>query len=129
MKNSSWKHPFPTFADKMFDANKDGKLNTVETVFRDAHIEEMKRNAEKQESRPKSNSVISESLAVNTVCTQRHTTPKVVRLAFFTIAVIVLAVGIFMALSTEGTMFVKAIILFCTGAVAKGLLKFVGIHK
>lgn len=42
MKNSSWKHPFPTFTDKMFDGNKDGKLDALETAFRDAHIEEMK---------------------------------------------------------------------------------------
>ena len=47
MKNSSWKHPFPTFTDKMFDGNKDGKLDALETAFRDAHIEEMNRNAAK----------------------------------------------------------------------------------
>ena len=54
MKNSSWKHPFPTFTDKMFDGNKDGKLDALETAFRDAHIDEMNRNAAKQQSKPKS---------------------------------------------------------------------------
>ena len=54
MKNSSWKHSFPTFTDKMFDGNKDGKLDALETAFRDAHIEEMNRNAAKQDTQPKS---------------------------------------------------------------------------
>ncbi len=41
MKNKSLQHPFPTPIDKFFDKNKDGKLDTFETIFRDSHINEM----------------------------------------------------------------------------------------
>ncbi len=41
MKNTSLQHPFPTAVDRFFDKNKDGKLGLLETVFRDAHINEM----------------------------------------------------------------------------------------
>ena len=43
MKNKSWQHPFPTFFDKIFDKNKDGKLNTTETIFRDAFLNDINR--------------------------------------------------------------------------------------
>lgn len=43
MKNKSLQHPFPTFADKFFDKNNDGRLGTVETIFRDAYINESKK--------------------------------------------------------------------------------------
>ena len=138
MKNSSWKHPFPTFADKMFDGNKDGKLNAFETAFRDAHIEEMNRNAAKQDTQPKSSFIIPENPAEKTVydateTTERksnvNTTPIGVQLVFILIAIVVLVGGFIIALSTEGTMFIKAIILFGAGAIAIGLLKFVGVYK
>lgn len=41
MKNDSHINPFPTFDDKFFDKNKDGKLTGTETIFRDAHQLEM----------------------------------------------------------------------------------------
>ena len=138
MKNSSWKHPFPTFTDKMFDGNKDGKLNAFETAFRDAHIEEMSRNAAKQDNQPKSSFIIPENPAEKTVydateTTEKksnvNTTPIGVQLVFILIAIVVLVGGFIMALSTEGTMFIKAIILFGAGAIAIGLLKFVGVYK
>lgn len=138
MKNSSWKHPFPTFTDKMFDGNKDGKLDALETAFRDAHIDEMNRNAAKQQSKPKSSCYIPETPAEKTVydateTTERksgvNTTPIGVQLVFILIAIVVLVGGFIMALSTEGTMFIKAIILFGAGAIAIGLLKFVGVYK
>lgn len=138
MKNSSWKHPFPTFTDKIFDGNKDGKLDALETAFRDAHIEEMNRNAAKQDTQPKSNFIIPENPAEKTVydateTTERksnvNTTPIGVQLVFILIAIVVLVGGFIMALSTEGTMFIKAIILFGAGAIAIGLLKFVGVYK
>ena len=57
MKNESWQHPFPTLDDKRFDLNKDGKLDTFETIFRDAHFNEMNRKAEQyakeKQSKPK----------------------------------------------------------------------------
>lgn len=138
MKNSSWKHPFPTFTDKMFDGNKDGKLDALETAFRDAHIEEMNRNVAKQDTQPKSSFIIPENPAEKTVydateTTERksnvNTTPIGVQLVFILIAIVVLVGGFIMALSTEGTMFIKAIILFGAGAIAIGLLKFVGLYK
>lgn len=138
MKNSSWKHPFPTFADKMFDGNKDGKLDALETAFRDAHIDEMNRNAAKQDTQPKSSYYIPETPAEKTVyneteTTERksnvNTTPIGVQVVFILISIVVLVGGFIMALSTEGTMFIKAIILFGAGAIAIGLLKFVGVYK
>ena len=138
MKNSSWKHPFPTFTDKMFDGNKDGKLDALETAFRDAHIEEMNRNAAKQQSKLKSSCYIPETPAEKTVYNGTentdsknnvNTTPIGVQLVFILIAIVVLVGGFIMALSTEGTMFIKAIILFGAGAIAIGLLKFVGVYK
>lgn len=44
MKNKSFKYPFPTLNDKIFDADKDGKLNITETMLRDMHLDEMSRN-------------------------------------------------------------------------------------
>ena len=138
MKNSSWKHPFPTFTDKMFDGNKDGKLDALETAFRDAHIDEMNRNAAKQQSKPKSSCYIPETPAEKTVYNGTentdsknnvNTTPIGVQLVFILIAIVVLVGGFIMAFSTEGTMFIKAIILFGAGAIAIGLLKFVGVYK
>lgn len=138
MKNSSWKHPFPTFTDKMFDGIKDGKLDALETAFRDAHIDEMNRNAAKQQSKPKSSCYIPETPAEKTVYNGTentdsknnvNTTPIGVQLVFILIAIVVLVGGFIMALSTEGTMFIKAIILFGAGAIAIGLLKFVGVYK
>lgn len=43
MKNKSLQNPFPSPIDKFFDKNKDGKLGTIETIFRDTHISEMKK--------------------------------------------------------------------------------------
>jgi len=138
MKNSSWKHPFPTFTDKMFDGNKDGKLDALETAFRDAHIEEMNRNAEKQDSQPKCGFTIPENPAEKTVYNGTentdsknnvNTTPIGVQLLFIILSIVVLVGGFILALSTEGTMFIKAIILFGAVAIAIGLLKFVGLYK
>lgn len=41
MKNKSLKYPFPTLEDKIFDSDKDGSLNSGETMFRDMHLDEM----------------------------------------------------------------------------------------
>lgn len=138
MKNSSWKNPFPTFNDKMFDKNKDGKLDAFETAFRDAHIEEMKRNAAKHDIRPKGGSTIPlnpcERTAQNT--TEAHereddadTSFIGVRVVVMLVAVAVLAGGLVWAISTKGTAFIKAIILSGAGAAAIGLLRMAGICK
>lgn len=46
MKNKSWKYPLGTMDDKMFDSDKDGELDGVETFFRDCHLDEMSRKSE-----------------------------------------------------------------------------------
>ena len=138
MKNSSWKNPFPTFNDKMFDKNKDGKLDAFETAFRDAHIEEMKRNAAKHDTRTKSNLSIPlnpcEKTAQNV--TEAHerkddadTSFIGARVVVMLVAVAVLAGGLVLAFSTKGTAFIKTIILFVAGAAAIGLLRMAGICK
>lgn len=138
MKNSSWKHPFPTFGDKMFDGNKDGKLNAFETAFRDAHIEEMRRKATGQQNKSKSSCYIPENPVEKKFCdatesTERKnnikSTPAGVQLFFIILSIVILVGGFILALSTEGTMFIKAIILFGAVAIAIGLLKFVGLYN
>ena len=44
MINNSWQNPFPRTGDKFFDRNHDGKLDVIESSFRDAHIREMSEN-------------------------------------------------------------------------------------
>ncbi len=44
MKNDSWRYPFKTFGDDAFDSNKDGKLTGMETVIRDAHLDNVNQN-------------------------------------------------------------------------------------
>lgn len=44
MMNHSWQNPFPRAGDKFFDRNHDGKLDAIESSFRDAHIREMSEN-------------------------------------------------------------------------------------
>ena len=138
MKNSSWKNPFPTFNDKMFDKNKDGKLDAFETAFRDAHIEEMKRNAAKHDTRTKSNLTIPLNPCKKTPqnVTETHeregdadTSFIGARVVVMLVAVAVLAGGLVLAFSTKGTAFIKAIILFGAGAAAIGLLRMAGICK
>lgn len=138
MKNSSWKNPFPTFNDNMLDKNKDGKLDAFETAFRDAHIEEMKRNAAKRDIRPKGGSTIPLNPREKTVrnATKTHerkddadTSFIGVRVVVMLVAVAVLAGGLVWAISTKGTAFIKAIILFVAGAAAIGLLRMAGICK
>ncbi len=138
MKNSSWKHPFPTFHDNMFDKNKDGKLDAFETAFRDAHIEEMKRKAAKRDTRPKSNLTIPLNPCQKTPqnVTEAHegeddadTSFIGVRVVVMLVVVAVLAGGLVLAISTKGTAFIKAIILFGAGAAAIGLLRMAGICK
>lgn len=138
MKNRSWKNPFPTFHDNMFDKNKDGKLDAFETAFRDAHIEEMKRNAAKHDTRTKSNLTIPLNPCEKTVrnVTEAHegeddadTSFIGVRVVVMLVAVAVLAGGLVWAISTKGTAFIKAIILFGAGAAAIGLLRMAGICK
>ena len=128
MKNSSWKHPFTTFSDKIFDGNKDGKLDAFETAFRDAHIEEMNRNAEKRNTQTK-NKIVAPKKPESVGRNNSNTVPIGVQLFFILLAVIVLIAGIIFAIAVEGTLFIRAVILSGAVAIAIGLLKFVGLYK
>lgn len=128
MKNSSWKHPFPTFSDKIFDGNKDGKLDAFETAFRDAHIEEMNRNAEKRNTQTK-NKIVAPQKPESVGRNNSNTVPIGVQLFFILLAVIVLIAGIIFAIAVEGTLFIRAVILSGAVAIAIGLLKFVGLYR
>lgn len=137
MKNSSWKHPFPTFSDKIFDGNKDGKLDTFETAFRDAHIDETNRNAEKRNTQPKSTFIAPEKPDEHSFYEKPESIGRNnsnimsidVQLVFILLAVIVLIAGFIFTIAVEGTLFIRAIILFGAVAIAINLLKFVGLYK
>ena len=134
MKNSSWKHPFPTFTDKMFDGNKDGKLNAIETAFRDAHIEEMSRNAASQQSKPKSSCYISADLP-NTDENQQpsgtHTPAESIisQLLLICISIISCVGGLVLAFIIEGGIFERLLIII--GAISLSLLslRLAGVYK
>lgn len=57
MKNNSLQNPFPTLNDSFFDKDRDRRLNTIETAFRDAHLNELKQKANQIEAENKSDSV------------------------------------------------------------------------
>ena len=61
MKNNSLQYPFPTLNDSFFDKNKDGKLNTIETAFRDAHLNEMKHKANQTETKNQSKNIYNKT--------------------------------------------------------------------
>ena len=134
MKNSSWKHPFPTFTDKMFDGNKDGKLNAFETAFRDAHIEEMNRNAAKQDTQPKSSCYISADLP-NTDENQQpsgmHTPAESIisQLLLICISIISCVGGLVIAFIIEGGMFERLLIIIGAVSLALLLLRLAGVYK
>lgn len=66
MKNESWQNPFPRMEDRFFDSNHDGKLDAIESAFRDAHIREMnKKTSETQNQQiPKGKPTFSNSAGV-----------------------------------------------------------------
>ena len=134
MKNRSWKYPFPTFSDSMFDKNKDGKLDVFETAFRDAHIEEINRNTTKHPSKKKRDYVVTENRFKNTIenndSTNSDTTTSIIfELIFVLLAVAVLIFGFVLVLSAESSMFFKAVIMFCSATIAIALLKFADIYR
>ena len=134
MKNSSWKHPFPTFTDKMFDGNKDGKLNAIETAFRDAHIEEMNRNAAKQDTQPKSSCFTSADLP-NTVENQQpsgtHTPAESIisQLLLICISIISCVGGLVLAFIIEGGIVERLLIIIGAVSLALLSLRLAGVYK
>ncbi len=132
MKNKSFKYPFPRVGDNMFDGNKDGKLDTFETIFRDAHIEETNRYAEEENKQKNSSYHIPTITDNETKLTERnnnaYTTSENIEWLFIILSVVVLIGGIILAFNTEA-MFIRAVILFGAVAIALKLLKFVGLYK
>lgn len=134
MKNSSWKHPFPTFTDKMFDGNKDGKLDALETAFRDAHIDEMNRNAAKQDTQPKSSCYISADLP-NTDENQQpsgtHTPAESIisQLLLICISIISCVGGLVIAFIIEGGIVERLLIIIGAVSLALLSLRLAGVYK
>lgn len=134
MKNSSWKHPFPTFTDKMFDGNRDGKLNAFETAFRDAHIDEMKRKAQEQQSKPKSSCYIPADLP-NTEENQQpsgtHSPAESIfsQLLLICISIISCVGGLVLAFAIEGGMFERLLIIIGAVSLALLSLRLAGVYK
>ena len=134
MKNSSWKHPFPTFTDKMFDGNKDGKLDALETAFRDAHIEEMSRNAAKQQNKPKSSCFIPADLPntdENQQSSGTHTPAESIfsQLLLICISIISSVGGLVLAFAIEGGMFERLLIIIDAVSLALLSLRLAGVYK
>ncbi len=134
MKNSSWKHPFPTFTDKMFDGNKDGKLNAFETAFRDAHIEEMNRNAAKQQSKPKSSYYIPADLPNTDENQQPRGTHSPAESIFSQLLLICISIissvgGLVLAFAIEGGIFERLLIIIGAVSLALLSLRLAGAYK
>ncbi len=125
MKNKSWKYPFGTFADKMFDKNRDGKLDSFETMFRDMHIDEMnKKMYEKQSSsintKPK-----------NTYCDfeQKNSKNKAsdgTTIFVSLLIVLILVVAVFLIINIDSAL-INLLILFGAIAVCTFILKTTGL--
>ena len=131
MKNSSWKYPFPTLEDKMFDHNNDGKLDAFETAFRDAHLDEMNRLAEEDRNKPKGHNytpiqteITPEPQSRSNFQQPDHSAFTVLLLLFLAIACII--GGFVLAFMAECGAFGKAMILFCAMALALFLLRYAG---
>ncbi len=136
MKNKSWQYPFPTFADKYFDSNKDGKLDTFETAFRDMYLNELNRKAEdyrKTEGAKKQYTVyynddITAADANENKKPEKNTSSGV-QLVTILLVVIISVIGVIAALSTKGTIFTQAMIIFVAFRIGKALLKAGGVYK
>ena len=134
MKNKSWKYPFPTFSDKMFDGNKDGKLDAFETAFRDAYIEEMNRNAAKQNTRPKSSCYIPANTQ-NTGENKKSHKPQslaeaiIPQLLLIIMSIICLIGGLLLAFVIEGGMLAMLLIIIGVISLALLLLRLAGVYK
>lgn len=132
MKNSSWKYPFPTLDDKHFNGNKDGRLDALETAFRDAHLDEINRAAAEQQTKQKTNRCASKYPAEPKACDETEaaeTKHEGAQVLLILLAILVLLGGFALAIATEGTMFIKAMILFAAAAIAIKFLKLGGLYR
>ncbi|MBQ3216731.1 MAG: hypothetical protein IJB35_02825 [Oscillospiraceae bacterium] len=132
MKNKSWKYPFGTPADKMFDGDKNGELDTLETVFRDAYLDEMDRKACdycKTEHRRKcriENTPITDAGGAKQSGNSISDGAKL----FVVLLVVVVSIGgLALALTVDGTMFIRAAIIFAAVWFSISLLKLAGLYK
>ncbi len=136
MKNKSWKYPFSTPADKYFDGNKDGKLDGFETFFRDMYLDEINRKAEesrKTESEKKRYTVYNDKdvpiTNTNDKNNVKNNVSGGVQLFVIVLVIALLIGGFILAMEVEGTMFIRALIIFAAVGICVALLKSVGLHK
>lgn len=127
MKNESLQYPFPTLDDKRFDLNKDGKLDTFETIFRDAHLNEMNRKAEQyakeKQSKPKDS---FEPINQNKKTSDTNVSDGLQLLAIF-LAIVVLIGGIVLAIAVDTSLIGRALICFAAVGIALLIFKAVGL--
>lgn len=133
MKNKSWQYPFPTLEDKIFDSNKDGELDTFETMFRDAALNESnqkaKEYAKRQEEKRYYNNEEDEpqynTSRKDTSVTNASGGSELLAILF---SLIVLIGGIVLAITVEASLIVSALILFSAVGIALSILKAVGLY-
>ncbi len=135
MRNSSWKHPFPTPIDKLFDKDKDGMLNIYESYLRDTFIDEMKRQEEKRKKRGYGGPYFpSANLNFNKTSTGKDSDELDSQASagvqlFVIILVDVLLIGAFIfVFTTELPDLVMAIIMLGSVAFSLFLLREVGLY-
>ncbi|MGN0545932.1 MAG: hypothetical protein ACI4I3_01250 [Acutalibacteraceae bacterium] len=133
MKNSSWKYPFPTLEDKMFDQNNDGKLDAFETAFRDAHLDEMNRLVEEDQKKTKVKSyylldLVNEAKEHN-IGDPEHPKASFVAVLLLVFLAIACIIGVFiLPFIVECGAFVEAIIVFSALTLALVLLRVAGLY-
>lgn len=137
MKNKSWQHPFPTFEDKHFDRNKDGKLDAFETIFRDMHINEMNRKADNYSNKRSVNGTYKsknyskftpETKSDKSKSTENNVSAGLQLFVIFLVIAILIG-GFMIAVTLDGNAFIRVVILFVTVAISLWLLKKVELYK
>lgn len=136
MKNNSWKYPFGTFADKHFDKNHNGKLDTTETLFRDMHLDEMRRNAEADQEKQYTNNThatgefdyFEPPKTVNKENDEDDSKEGLQLLVVF-LVIVILTGSMGVAIALELSTVLKVMVLLCSVVVGFALLKAVRLYK
>lgn len=135
MKNKSWQYPFPTFCDKFFDSNKDGKLDTLETFFRDMHLNEIKQNADNNlKSKSTKSQYIIQNKVAHTTNTDANRKPEKkvsygIQLFVIILVMIISVVGFMVTLSLEKSMQFQVVTILIAVKLCISLLRSVGLHR
>lgn len=131
MKNKSLKYPFGTLEDKMFDSNKDGELDSTETIFRDCHLDEMERKSKNHSDSENKNSELKKYTNSyedtpeplnSSVSTNEKRASDGMTLFFIFLSLVILVGAIVLAFKVNGNFFAIAALLL--GAVGISLLLF-----